>query len=302
LFRTGGSADLSEVARVLETEGFLTEGSIERDPIGAAQQAESIIRAEMRQGGSTLRIGDDAAIEAEFRARQEAAMGDPWDDFTFGPEDLDAVGYTDADNTTKALTEQLIAEAEGMGIDTEAIREDAARAVGETATQEDYHAATQEAIRQAIAQAQQDAGRSNASATRESNPDGRSPAEQAVREGGQGRAGGSDQEGLSLTAPTRADIEAQQDRAEQADKLDAREQVRKESEAGADSFRLAMQEGRQDDSGDLFSQQTPAEDGPTVDLEKKPSEDVPIKKERPEQLIELRKRMSVLKSLMECVG
>jgi hypothetical protein len=354
LFRTGGTSDLSEVARVLEDGGYLTAGSVEADPIGATQRAEAIIKAELREGGSTVQIGDADAIDAEMPSRQEAQADqpDPWDDFTFEPEDLDATGYSALNPDTLAATEQLIAEAEAMGIDTEAIRDDTARIVGDSASQEEYHAATQEAIRQAIAQTGRNAEQVDASGAREGNQGGRSPAEQAGREGGQGqRDGGSDQEGLSqpdwraevsssianstpvvnpdqpresaagwrasverrvgkwglvdnqmdnvdrislikgndlahfyyrkaddadrqraisaaeawakndgrepltLTAPTRADIEAQQDRAEQADTLDAKAQAKRESEVGDSTFMTGFTgDGRQDNTADLFAQ------------------------------------------------
>lgn len=57
-----------------------------------------------------------------------------------------------------------------------------------------------------------------------------------------------------LTAPTREDVLAQQQRAETAEQRDAREQIRRESEAGAGMFALEMQDGRQDNTGDLFRQ------------------------------------------------
>lgn len=57
-----------------------------------------------------------------------------------------------------------------------------------------------------------------------------------------------------LTAPTQADIEAQQGRADQADTLDQREQTRKESEVGDNSFMTGFAgDGRQDTTGDIFA-------------------------------------------------
>jgi hypothetical protein len=54
-----------------------------------------------------------------------------------------------------------------------------------------------------------------------------------------------------LTAPTRADIEAQQDAAAAEPDARLREQIRKESEAGAGQFTLNQEDGRQDTTGDL---------------------------------------------------
>ena len=57
-----------------------------------------------------------------------------------------------------------------------------------------------------------------------------------------------------LTNPTREDVLAQQERAENAQAADEREQIRRESEAGAGTFSLEMQDGRQDTTADLFRQ------------------------------------------------
>lgn len=63
----------------------------------------------------------------------------------------------------------------------------------------------------------------------------------------------------TLTAPTKSDIEAQQARAEQADKLDERAQVKRESEAGADSFTLTREDGRDGGTQPMFSRSAPLE-------------------------------------------
>jgi hypoxanthine-guanine phosphoribosyltransferase len=62
----------------------------------------------------------------------------------------------------------------------------------------------------------------------------------------------TDSEGL--TAPTREDVIAQQERADTAAELDQREQVRRESEAGSGQFSLTQEDGRQDTTGSLFDQ------------------------------------------------
>lgn len=60
----------------------------------------------------------------------------------------------------------------------------------------------------------------------------------------------------TLTAPTKSDIESQQERVSRADELDARAQVKRESEAGADSFTLTVEDGRQDTTQPMFSRST----------------------------------------------
>jgi len=61
-------------------------------------------------------------------------------------------------------------------------------------------------------------------------------------------------ERLELEKPTQQDVVDQEKRKAEAEKLDEREQVRKESEAGAGQFELAREEGRQDTTGGLFEQ------------------------------------------------
>ena len=261
LFRKGGTADLSEVARVLEESGYLEAGAVENDPVGAAQRAQEIIKAELRQGGSTLQVGDADAIESEMRSRQEAAMdemGDPWDDFTFTPDDLEESGYAWLDQDLQLEVERLIAEADQVGLDTEIIREDIAKQVGAEASQDDYNTIVKEAIQGLLARARQEAEQTQPSRPQQGGRDGIEAAGDQSAEGSrsQGRQGGSDQEGLSLTAPTRADIEAQQDRAEQAGALDEKAQAKRESEVGDSTFMTGFTgDGRQDNTADLFSPQ-----------------------------------------------
>lgn len=195
LFRKGGSADLSEIARVLEEEGYLAPGSVERDPIAASQRAQEIIRAELKQGGSTLREGDPAAVEAEMERRREAAQDVP--DDLLAPltdSELEQSGYAGASTEVKEAVERLMADAEAAGIDTEALREDAARAT-EGLTEDEYHARLQAAIREAL-----DAGRQDRGGAAQAEPE-------AAQRGGEDRGeadGGEGQEAADLIAAFRA--------------------------------------------------------------------------------------------------
>ena len=56
----------------------------------------------------------------------------------------------------------------------------------------------------------------------------------------------------TLSAQTPAEITAKQEREAKAAEADQREQIRKESEAGAGQFTLTGEDGRQDSTGDLF--------------------------------------------------
>lgn len=61
-------------------------------------------------------------------------------------------------------------------------------------------------------------------------------------------------EAAGLRRPSVSDVLTQQGRRQQADRFDQRQQIQRESEAGADQFRLTGQEGRQDTTGQLFNQ------------------------------------------------
>lgn len=199
LFRKGGTGDIAEVARVLEESGYLEAGANERDPIGAAQRAQEIIRGELRKGGSTVQVGNADAIDQEMRARlnaeMEAAMdaeSDPWDDFSFTPDDLEESGYAALSDDVKAATEKLIAEAGTLGVDTESIIDDMVRRVGSEASHEEYHAATQEALKQAISEAGGNARQADTAGARAGDQDGIVASGQASTARSEGRDGGSD--------------------------------------------------------------------------------------------------------------
>lgn len=75
------------------------------------------------------------------------------------------------------------------------------------------------------------------------------------------RAGaGQDAPAAALTAPTAAQVLAQQERAAGEPQAQQREQVRRESEAGAGQFELQRQEGRQDTTPPLFSRRPAQQD------------------------------------------
>ena len=198
LFRKGGTGDIAEVARVLEEAGYLEAGANDRDPIGAAQRAQEIIRGELRKGGSATQVGNADAIDAEMRARLEAEMdaaADPWDDFSFTPDDLDESGYADLNQELQLEVERLIAEADQAGLDTETIREDVARMVGEEASQDEYNAAVKEAIQGLLPRVGRATEQAQPSRPQQGDRDGIEAAGDPSQEGsrGRGRQGGPDQ-------------------------------------------------------------------------------------------------------------
>lgn len=71
-----------------------------------------------------------------------------------------------------------------------------------------------------------------------------------------------EEERLKLESPTKEEVVQEEERKAKAAELDEREQIRKESEAGAEQFELTREEGRQDTTGNLFEQ--PAAEPETV--------------------------------------
>jgi hypothetical protein len=66
-----------------------------------------------------------------------------------------------------------------------------------------------------------------------------------------------EEERLKLEGPTEEEVLQEEERKSKAAELDEREQIRKESEAGAEQFELTREEGRQDTTGNLFEQPEP---------------------------------------------
>lgn len=176
--RTG--ANLDELANGALTEyGYIPAGY--RD--NPTTWLRDAIRSEF-MGGNTYHSEQGTEWMEEAQRQHEETYpvdADPLDDFSV--DELDDAGYTQASPEAQALTEQLIAEAESLGIDTEGIREDVAQRTIDEAT-DVYHAAVQEALRAAIAKARADAAGSNASAAQGSGQDRGEPA------GDQGEAQG----------------------------------------------------------------------------------------------------------------
>jgi hypothetical protein len=97
-------------------------------------------------------------------------------------------------------------------------------------------------------------------------------------------------ERLELEKPTKKDVTDQEERKEKAAEKDEREQIRKESEAGAGQFELTREEGRQDTTGDIFNQPEPE---PVVEPVSAPAPvAVSTEEERKTALSQLKKSLS----------
>lgn len=204
-------------------------------PLFADGVAESEMEARMRRAQE-----ESAADFEDFVAQQEEA-GDPLaslmdDDYTLA--DIEGSGYAQASPELKAEVAALSAQLEAMGVDVESIVERVAQQTIDQTDQE-YHEELKQALQQAYAEQQA----AQPGSLRNTGEDGRS--ETGAAESGAGQEG--------LTAPTKADIEAQQARAGQAarekaaadrtaDRAAAQEEERKRiakaSEQAADTFEL----------------------------------------------------------------
>ena len=184
-------------AEFMGTDSFYSDQGTEwmQEQVRSGENMSDAELDEMREADRA--DAAESADDGSDWANSEDALAD------WTVDDLDGAGYTGAAPEVQALTEQLIAEAEALGIDTEAIREDVAKAT-ERETADVYHAAVQDAIRAAIRQARADAQGRDAGAARPSRPDRGEPAGEAGQD-----------EGLTLSAPTRAQVLAQQDALEQ---------------------------------------------------------------------------------------
>jgi hypothetical protein len=251
VFRRAGM-NLDALAERAAEEGYLPPGSRDADALYA------LIQRAMR-GQRVMPQYAEGAVEQQAEAELAARYEDFLENDALAPADLEADIQAVAENLEEAAQiAALLAQAEAQGIDAETVLEEAAR-ITENGTQEAYYATAKQILRDALNQ--DAAGRRPDTAGRDA---GSRQGQQAEpRGGGESRpsAGAPRAEAgaeQGLTAPTRDDVLAQQDRAAQADELDQREQVRRESEAGAGQFSLTQEDGRQDNTGDLFG--TPAEE------------------------------------------
>ena len=235
---------LAEAAELLAEAGYIREES----EAAAAEIIKRSIRTPQYTAEGWERIAEAeqaTRFEDHLAAQQEAAT----DEDPFGP----APAFTPAEVMVvpKSAREEyaaLMDAAEAAGIDTESVLEEAAR-IGENWTQEQFNEHVRQTLEDAVA------GRSSEPAEETGAGQGREDAERGGTEGGSQDAGGQGaQEGL--TAPTQADVLAQQDRAAQAEELDQRAQIDRE----ASGFQLQTQtaEQRRENTGDTFG-------GPSVE-------------------------------------
>jgi hypothetical protein len=177
----GRGLSMDQATQMLIQDGYLSEGASINDALALIKT--SLTRPQYNADGIE-RIAEaevQAQLEDYLAAQEEASAegdADPFgmaDEFT--AEELDEVGYTDADPALQAEVAALITQAEAIDIDTYAILEDIARTYA-NATQDQYNAAARDALAQAIARSNQDGGSTAAQAA----PASESSAEQGLNQ------------------------------------------------------------------------------------------------------------------------
>lgn len=177
----GRGLSMDQATQMLIQDGYLSEGASINDALALVKT--SLTRPQYNADGIE-RIAE-AEVQARFEdylaAQEEASAEGDADPFgmadSFTAEELDEVGYTDADPALQAEVAALITQAEAIGIDTFAILEDIARTYA-NATQDQYNAAARDALAQAIARSNQDGGSTAAQAA----PAAESSAEQGLNQ------------------------------------------------------------------------------------------------------------------------
>lgn len=250
LFAATGGMSLDQAAQSLKQAGYI---QAEDEGAAAAVIARSVRTPVYTAEGVEAMAEQEAQrqFEEHLQAQQEA--DDPFGPIEdFDDDELQASGYAAASDEIKAEVAALLAQAEAQGLDTEDLREDAARA-----TQDQPEQAYYEQVQSALADALAPRGGSGSDAA--SGRDGQGQLDQAERAGREdrGEADGQPREPAGvdtplLSAPSREEVLEQQDRQAQAGARDEREQIRRESEAGAEQFTLTSEDGRQDSTGSLF--------------------------------------------------
>lgn len=285
LFRDGGIADTNELAEWMESEGYITPGTYERDYKEADELARQLVRAALE--GKKLQALDPELDDWE-RRRQEA-MGDPEDQGPMYP-DLDPEAAAEAEAERRAMMEEVGIEPSGIDlIDDDQVsdagstdRIAALRAMGAT----DEEIAADEAARQAQAQA--------GDAAQAPGPAPQEPGEVRPPDEPGSPASGPEAQDFDLTSQTEEQLRAIAEREAAARRADEAEQRRLADKAKADAqldeFVLTGSDRPADlaaaaGQGGLF-------DAPPVSQ---------VQPARDETVVVLRKRLAILKQLRECL-
>ena len=234
----GRGLSIEQATEKLIQEQYLPEGASHTD-------AYNLIRKSLTQpqynadGIERIAEAEQAArFDDYLTAQMEDAPADPFgdlDDLDITVEDATVSGYDELSDPIKIEVNALLAQADALGIDTDTIKEKAYEAT-RNGSEQDYFEAQRSQLQATIDQG--NGSRSNQADPRSDSEQGR---ETAVGQGGADRGADAGQQGGTaepiLTSPTQADIEAQQDRAEQAAKQSAAQRLAAEKQAAQDEDR-----------------------------------------------------------------
>ena len=230
-----GGMSLEAATEKLIEAGYLPQGASHSDAV-------ALIGRSFTNPQYTA-TGTETAAEAEIEARfddylaeqEDAAQNDDFDpfesaaDLDFTISDAEMAGYDAAEDPIKLEVNALLAQADALGIDTSEITEQAYEDT-RNGSEQDYYEAARAALAAAVT-----------TSNRDSSQDA----------GQQGNAG---EQAEVLTAPTRADVLAQQERTDNAQALDDRAQI--DAEASRQTLtRQNAPEQRRDTSVDMFGEE-----------------------------------------------
>jgi len=247
---TNGGMSLERATELMQQHGYM-DGTEQNKSIDLIQRSARGDKQYTPEGWDAIAQAEHQSRFEDHLAAQEEAGANALDEFhpdAIMAEDIQAVPeYDSATQDIQLQVAALMEHAESLGIDTESLREQAA-----SATQDQSDQAYYEHVKQLTESAISDSARSGRDGldSAEDSGQGRRDAEHGSGADGREDAGG---QGYALDRPTESDVLSRQDRAGNADQLDQREQIRRESEAGADQFQLEREDGRQDSTGSLFS-------------------------------------------------
>lgn len=238
----GRGLSMDQATQMLIQDGYLSEGATINDALSLIKT--SLTRPQYNADGieRIAQAESDAQFEDYLAAQEEAAADGDTDPFgmadEFTAEELDEVGYTDADPALQAEVSALIAQAEAMDIDTYAILEDIARTYA-NATQDQYNAAARDALAAAIARGNQDGGSAAAQAAPAPEPATKQGLNQPEAPANQAQAATENvaPEALELTALSPVEAAAQQSAQEQAAKAEAAAKRAEDAAAKAEEER-----------------------------------------------------------------
>lgn len=157
-------------------------------------------------------------------------------DLGYFDEDFNVPGYAEASDAIKSEVNALLVQAEAIGIDTDSIKEDAARAT-ESQPEQAYYEAARDALQAAI----------QSTVAASARPGSQNP----------GQAGDAASQAVAepaapvLSAPSQQDVLAQQQRANDAERLDEQQRIDRETRQQLLNQQAAPEQ-RRDNSGDMF--------------------------------------------------